>query len=110
MTRVDIVDAQCVGVPDDKYGEELCAWAILLPGATLTADEVGRFCRDHIAHYKIPRHILFVDGFSITVGGKVQKVRDARTDAASAQGREPVDNGGHLNCQQRSARLGRRHI
>ncbi len=73
MTHVDIVDAQCVGVPDDKYGEELCAWAILRPGATLTADEVRSFCRGRIAHYKIPRHILFVDGFPMTVTGKVQK-------------------------------------
>ncbi|MBB6427792.1 AMP-binding protein [Sphingopyxis sp. JAI128] len=73
MTHDDIVDAQCVGVPDDKYGEELSAWIILRAGAVLTAEEVRDFCRGRIAHYKIPRHILFVESFPMTVTGKVQK-------------------------------------
>lgn len=73
MTHDDIVDAQCVGVPDEKYGEELCAWIILRAGSALTADEVRDFCRGRIAHYKIPRHIRFVEGFPMTVTGKVQK-------------------------------------
>ncbi|KTE14990.1 AMP-binding protein [Sphingopyxis sp. H115] len=73
MTHDDIIDAQCVGVPDEKYGEELCAWIILRAGSALTADEVRDFCRGRIAHYKIPRHIRFVEGFPMTVTGKVQK-------------------------------------
>jgi fatty-acyl-CoA synthase len=64
---------QVVGVPDAKYGEELCAWVKLKPGLTATAQEIQDFCRDQIAHYKIPRHLKFVDGFPMTVTGKVQK-------------------------------------
>jgi fatty-acyl-CoA synthase len=62
-----------VGVPDAKYGEELCAWIRLKPGASADAEEITAFCRGQIAHYKIPRHIRFVDAFPMTVTGKVQK-------------------------------------
>ncbi len=68
-----IQDVQVFGVPDERYGEELCAWIRVRPGETLTAEEVGAFCRDQIAHYKVPRHIRFVDEFPMTVTGKVQK-------------------------------------
>ncbi|THD58538.1 AMP-binding protein [Phenylobacterium sp.] len=68
-----IQDVQVIGVPDPKYGEELCAWIVLKPGADLTAEAVQDFCRGQIAHYKIPRHIRFVEGFPTTVTGKVQK-------------------------------------
>jgi fatty-acyl-CoA synthase len=68
-----IQDVQIVGVPDSKYGEELCAWIIVRAGATLEATDVHDFCRGQIAHYKIPRHIRFVTGFPTTVSGKVQK-------------------------------------
>jgi fatty-acyl-CoA synthase len=64
---------QVVGVPDLKYGEELCAWVKLKPGATASAGDVQGFCRGQIAHYKIPRYIKFVDAFPMTVTGKVQK-------------------------------------
>ncbi|MGH8682827.1 MAG: AMP-binding protein [Burkholderiales bacterium] len=64
---------QVVGVPDAKYGEELCAWVKLKPGASATAEEIQTFCKGQIAHYKIPRYIRFVDGFPMTVTGKVQK-------------------------------------
>ncbi len=64
---------QVVGVPDGKYGEELCAWIKLKPGQSATAEEVQAFCKGQIAHYKIPRYIRFVDGFPMTVTGKVQK-------------------------------------
>jgi fatty-acyl-CoA synthase len=64
---------QVVGLPDPKYGEELCAWIKLKPGETATAEEVQGFCRGQIAHYKIPRYIKFVDAFPMTVTGKVQK-------------------------------------
>ena len=64
---------QVVGVPDQKYGEELCAWIKLKPGESATAEEMRGFCRGQIAHYKIPRYVKFVDGFPMTVTGKVQK-------------------------------------
>ena len=64
---------QVVGVPDPKYGEELCAWVKLKPGAAAGADEIQAFCRGQIAHYKIPRYIKFVEEFPMTVTGKVQK-------------------------------------
>jgi fatty-acyl-CoA synthase len=68
-----IQDVQVFGVPDARYGEELCAWVKLRPGETLTAEEIRDFCRDQIAHYKVPRHIRFVDEFPMTVTGKIQK-------------------------------------
>jgi fatty-acyl-CoA synthase len=68
-----IQDVQVFGVPDAKFGEELCAWVKLRAGASLTADDLREFCRDQIAHYKIPRHIRFVDEFPMTVTGKMQK-------------------------------------
>ena len=68
-----IRDVQVIGVPDAKYGEELCAWIVLKPGERLEAEAVRAFCRDQIAHYKIPRHIRFVESFPTTVTGKVQK-------------------------------------
>ena len=68
-----VQDVQVVGVPDAKYGEELCAWIKLRDGATASADDIRDFCRGQIAHYKIPRHIRFVDGFPMTITGKIQK-------------------------------------
>ena len=70
---------QVVGVPDLKYGEELCAWIMLKEGQALTEDEVRAFCQGQIAHYKIPRYIRFVDAFPMTVTGKVQKFAIRRT-------------------------------
>ena len=64
---------QVIGVPDIKYGEELCAWIKLKGGMTATRAEIQEFCKGQIAHYKIPRYIKFVDGFPMTVTGKVQK-------------------------------------
>ncbi len=68
-----IQDVQVFGVPDQRYGEEICAWIKLRAGASLTAEEVRAFCRDQIAHYKVPRHIRFVEEFPMTVTGKMQK-------------------------------------
>ena len=68
-----IEDVQVFGVPDHRFGEELCAWIKVRGGESLTADEVRDFCRDQIAHYKVPRNIRFVDEFPMTVTGKVQK-------------------------------------
>jgi fatty-acyl-CoA synthase len=68
-----VQDVQVVGVPDSKYGEELCAWIVLHQGATLDAEGVRSFCDGQIARYKIPRYIRFVDAFPMTVTGKIQK-------------------------------------
>jgi len=68
-----IQDVQVFGVPDAKYGEELCAWIVLKPGETLTDEDVRAWCRGQIAHQKIPRHIRFVAEFPMTVTGKPQK-------------------------------------
>ncbi len=64
---------QVVGVPDVKYGEELCAWVKLKAGESASGEEIQVFCKGQIAHYKIPRYIKFVDAFPMTVTGKVQK-------------------------------------
>jgi fatty-acyl-CoA synthase len=68
-----IVDVQVFGVPDSRFGEELCAWIKLRAGENLTEDDVKAFCKDQIAHYKVPRYVRFVDEFPMTVTGKMQK-------------------------------------
>ncbi len=68
-----VLDVQVVGIPDQKFGEELCAWIIVREGEKLGEDEVRAFCQGQIAHYKIPRYISFVDSFPMTVTGKIQK-------------------------------------
>ncbi|MGH7068298.1 MAG: AMP-binding protein [Acetobacteraceae bacterium] len=68
-----IEDVQVFGVPDAKFGEELCAWVKVRKGQAMTEEELREFCRGQIAHYKIPRHVRFVDSFPMTVTGKVQK-------------------------------------
>ena len=74
-THPDIVDAQVIGVPDAKYGEELCAWVMLRDGAPeLTAQAVREFATGKLTHYKIPRYVLVVGEFPMTVTGKVRKV------------------------------------
>jgi fatty-acyl-CoA synthase len=73
-THPDIADVQVIGVPDQKYGEELMAWIVMRPGAEpLTADQVREFCSGRLAHYKVPRYVHIVDGFPMTVTGKVRK-------------------------------------
>jgi fatty-acyl-CoA synthase len=66
---------QVIGVPDERFGEELMAWVVLRAGAELTEDEVKEFCRGKIAHFKVPRYVKFVDAFPMTVTGKVQKYK-----------------------------------
>ncbi|WP_250492834.1 AMP-binding protein [Caballeronia sp. GAWG1-1] len=68
-----VQSVQVFGVPDEKYGEEVCAWVVLRPGEMASADEIRDFCQGQIAHYKIPRYIRFVDELPMTVTGKVQK-------------------------------------
>jgi fatty-acyl-CoA synthase len=73
-THPDVVDVQVIGVPDARYGEEIMAWIKLREGAEpLTVDAVREFCRDRIAHYKVPRYVHVTDDFPMTVTGKVQK-------------------------------------
>lgn len=68
-----VADAQVFGVPDPYYGEELCAWIQLKAGAVIDEEEIRSFCRDRITHFKVPRHVRFVDAYPMTVTGKVQK-------------------------------------
>jgi fatty-acyl-CoA synthase len=68
-----VSDVQVIGVPDEKYGEELCAWVKLAEGESATDEDIREFCRGQIAHHKIPRYVKFVDEFPMTVTGKVQK-------------------------------------
>ena len=75
----DIVDVQVIGVPDDKYGEELVAWVRLRDGASMTRDDLAAFCSGRIAHFKIPRYVHVTDEFPMTVTGKVQKYRMRET-------------------------------
>ena len=74
-THPDIADVQVVGLPDERYGEEVCACVCLKPGTVLTEEVVREFCRGRIAHYKVPRYVVFVDEYPTTVTGKVQKFK-----------------------------------
>jgi fatty-acyl-CoA synthase len=78
-THPQVADVQVIGVPDERYGEELMAWIVLRPGAECDEEEIREFCRGQIAHYKIPRYVKFVDSFPMTVTGKVQKFKMRET-------------------------------
>ena len=82
-----VLDVQVFGVPDDRYGEELCAWVKLRAGEMMTEADLRAFCMDRIAHQKIPRHVRFVDEFPMTVTGKMQKylMRAAMTEELGVQ-------------------------
>ena len=82
-----VQDVQVVGVPDPKYGEELCAWIILRPGQSADEQAIRDFCQGQIAYYKVPRYIRFVDAFPMTITGKIQKFKI----------REAMKNELHLN-------------
>ncbi len=75
----DIADVQVIGIPSERYGEEVMAWVKLREGSSATGDELAGWCRGKIATYKIPRHWKFVDGFPMTVTGKVQKYKMRET-------------------------------
>ncbi len=75
FTHPAVLDAQVVGVPDARFGEQLLAAIRLQPGRDVTEDEIRAFCDGKIAHYKVPRYVQFVDEFPMTVTGKVQKFK-----------------------------------
>jgi fatty-acyl-CoA synthase len=89
-THDDIIEVSVFGVPDEKFGEELCAWVQQTEDADLTEDEVKAFCDGQIAHFKVPRYIRFVDEFPMTVTGKIQKfqMRDAMIEELGLADRE----------------------
>ncbi|SER96883.1 AMP-binding protein [Streptomyces qinglanensis] len=103
-THPDVLDAQLVGVPDERYGEELMAWIRMRDGAApLTADDVRAFCSGRLAHYKIPRYVHVVDAFPMTVTGKIRKVEMRERsiellEAARHPG--PGDGSGHRAAPQ----------
>ncbi|HJV01812.1 MAG TPA: AMP-binding protein [Burkholderiaceae bacterium] len=70
-----VQDVQVVGVPDTKYGEELCAWIVVKPGQSLAEEGVRKFCEGQIAYHKVPRYIRFVEEFPMTITGKIQKFK-----------------------------------
>jgi fatty-acyl-CoA synthase len=78
-THEDVADVQVIGVPDARYGEELCAWVIVRAGASLDEDAVREYCRGRLAHFKVPRYVIFADEFPMTVTGKVQKFKMRET-------------------------------
>jgi fatty-acyl-CoA synthase len=74
-THPGVADVQVIGVPDQRYGEELMAWVVPRPGAVVDPDGIRDFCRGRIAHFKVPRYVKLVDAFPMTVTGKVQKYK-----------------------------------
>src|SRR5216110_33505 len=78
-THPDVADVQVIGVPSEKYGEEVMAWVKLREGASSSGDEIAAWCKGKIATYKIPRHWKFVDAFPMTVTGKIQKFKMRET-------------------------------
>jgi fatty-acyl-CoA synthase len=90
FTHPDVQDAKVIGVPNEKYGEEVCAWIQLREGAKLTEDEVRAYCKERIAYFKVPRYIRFVGEFPMTVTGKVQKFKMRQKMVEELSGR-PLD-------------------
>lgn len=74
-THPKIREVQVFGIPDEKMGEEVCAWIQTQEGESITAEDVKLFCQGHITHFKIPKHIRFVDEYPMTVTGKIQKFK-----------------------------------
>jgi fatty-acyl-CoA synthase len=78
-THPAVQDVQVIGVPDEKYGEEVMAWVILKEGQQVSEEQIRDFCRGKIAHHKVPRYVKFTDGFPMTVTGKIQKFKMRET-------------------------------
>ncbi|MDH1655211.1 AMP-binding protein [Pseudomonas mosselii] len=85
-THPAVAEAQVVGIPCSKYGEEVVAWIRLHPGHSATADELQQWCKARLAHFKTPRHFRFVEEFPMTVTGKVQKFRMREISVAEIGG------------------------
>ena len=85
-THAEIAEAQVFGIPDAKYGEQVCAWVQLRPGSSLSAQDIKAYCQGQITHFKIPKHIKIVTEFPMTVTGKMQKfvMRDAMVEELGA--------------------------
>jgi len=91
-THPGIQEVQVFGIPDARYGEQVCAWIRLREGATLSAEDLKLYCRDKITHFKIPHHIRFVEDFPMTVTGKMQKflMREQMIDALAVGEKAPA--------------------
>ena len=74
-THDNVSDVQVIGVPDKKYGEEICACIILKEGRTMTTEEMHDYIMSHMARHKVPKYILFVDSFPMNAAGKIQKFK-----------------------------------
>ena len=74
-TNPKVSDVQLIGIPDQRFGEEVMVWVMLKPGENAGEEEIKDFCRERIAQYKVPRHIKFVSEFPMSVAGKIQKFR-----------------------------------
>ncbi len=81
-THPAVADVQVIGVPDERYGEIVCAWIVLKPNEQLTEQDVKDFCRGTIARFKVPQLVRFVDSFPMTVTGKIQKYKMRETEIA----------------------------
>ena len=96
-THPDVEDVQAIGVPDEKYGEELMVWVMAKPGSSLTdenaSDSIRDFCRGKIAHFKVPRYVTLVDEFPMTVTGKIRKV-EMREKSIADLGLAGIDDAG----------------
>lgn len=90
FTHPEILEVQAIGIPDERFGEELMVWVKKMPGSTLEAEQVRAFCRGKIAHFKVPRYVRFVEDFPMTVTGKVRKVEMREISIAE------LASGGHL--------------
>lgn len=88
FTHEKIQDAKVIGVPDEKFGEEVCAWVQLKEGETLSEEEIRAFCKKNIAYFKVPRYIRLVTGFPMTVTGKIQKFKMRETMQALLKGED----------------------
>jgi len=89
-THPAVKDVAVFGVPDERYGEELCAWIQVREGASVTEEEIREFCKGRIAHFKVPRYVQVVDAFPMTVTGKVQKFKMRETAVADLGLRDAV--------------------
>jgi fatty-acyl-CoA synthase len=94
-THNDVSDIQVYGVPDERYGEQVAAAVKKKPDSDLTEEDVKEYCRENIAHYKVPEYVDFVEDFPMTASGKIQKykLREAAVERYGLQGATTVESG-----------------